>query len=167
MSSGQSDKRAEASALLEQALKLFGGGDSDSALDKLDEAIALARPKGSVIWATKSRMLYSIGRLDEAVEAAKSAVRIDPKVPFAWAVLGSIYMDREQFREAALALGKATEIDEDFGLYTLLAAAESQFDPEAAVKHAKRALALNPDWQEAEAILRSAEMKLADRDKDG
>ena len=70
-----------------------------------------------------------------------------------WISLGLIFSDDDQFMKAAFCYKKAVEIEEDYATYTVLAAVEETFDPESAIKHAKKALELNPEFDEAEKIL--------------
>ena len=141
---------------IDAALDAFDAGNTKQALREIDEAIELTHGDDAAPWAVKSRVLYDLGEHDEAEAAARNSIRIDVTNYHAWISLGLIFFDRHQFEKAAFCYKKAIEEEEDYGTYTMLAEAERQFDPESAIKYAKRALELNPDWDEAETILKTA-----------
>ena len=141
MEAEEQENLPEAIRLIEKAIELF--------------------PLDTVYWSGKGQFLRNAGRHKESKLSTRRAIELNPKNYHAWATLGLIHIYHRNFEEAANCLQRSAELKERFGTYTMLAAAEIEFDVESAIKHAKKALELNPDWDEARDILRSAEKKLA------
>ncbi len=118
---------------------------------KLPEAIRLIEkvieicPSDTVYWSAKGQFLRNAERYEEAKLATQQAIELNPKNYHAWSSLGWLHIYHRNFEEAAKCLKRSVELKEDFGTYTMLAAAEIEFDVESAIKHAKKALELNPD----------------------
>lgn len=72
------------------------------ALLHCDKALAL-RPSHSYALTNKGRALAGLGRIREAIEVLKEAVKEDPTATYAHEQLGFIYMDRGQYEDAAKA----------------------------------------------------------------
>lgn len=142
---------------LAAALDAHEADDLHRAMVEINAALDLSRGRGHALWAAKSRFLYNLGKQAEAAEAAKKSIELNERNYHALVVLGYLAYDNHEFEEAAFYFKKVVEINETHGHYTELAAAERQFDPESAIEHAKMALKLNPDWDEAKAVLRNAE----------
>lgn len=159
----QLSEKKKAHCHLCTALDELSAGNTKQALREIDKAIKLADGREAGHWAAKSRILYRLGEHQEAEAAARNAIRIDEQSYHAWVTLGMLYFHSHRFEKAAFCYKKVVEIEEDYSFYTLLAAAERQFDPESAIEHAKRALELNPDWDEAETILSDALEDLRER----
>ena len=129
------------------------------AISLIEKAIELC-PSNTAYWSAKGQFLRNAGRYQESKLSTQRAIELNPKNYHAWSSLGWLHIYHRNFEEAATCLQRSVELKEDFGTYTMLAAAEIEFDVETAIKHAKKALELNPDWDEAKKILRSAESKL-------
>ena len=146
---------------VDAAWDALDAGNGKKALREIDKAIEFAHESRSAnCWAVKSRILHELEDHRAAEDAAWNSLRLDEMCFRAWMSLGLISSDEHQFMKAAFCYKKAVEIEEDFGTYTMLAAVEEMFDPESAIKHAKKALELNPDWDEAEKILEGAKESL-------
>jgi len=90
----------------------------------LEKALAL-NPGDSVTLVQYSWLLVTLGRLTEAVAAAKEAIRIDPLSDFAWMTLGGSLMYGRDWVAAQQALNRALEIEPE-SLYSLLFLCEVQ-----------------------------------------
>lgn len=75
----------------------------------------------------------------------------------AWVELGRVQYDRGWYEVAAICFRTALEYVSDKGLFTILANVQLTFDPPAALESAKKALAMDPDWEEAPGIAKDAE----------
>ena len=136
-------------------------------VDKFEEALRLIdqvlelRPKSGNSWALRGRALYQLGDLPEAIASSEKSVELKPSCHHAWATLGLVHRDNMQFERSASCFQPAADLSEDKSILTVLAAVEYQFDPESARRHAEEALALDPDWDEARAILKTATEKIS------
>lgn len=130
------------------------------ALSEIEQAIELSEHQDAGQWAVKSRILVKLRQHRDAETAARRSIEIDASSHDAWMTLGLSSFDRKEFEKAADCFKRAIEIKANYSRYTMLAAAERQFDPQKAKEHAKKALQLNPDWDEAKVILRNAELEL-------
>lgn len=142
-----------------QALEAEEQENLPEAISWIEKAIELC-PSDTVYWSAKGQFLRSAGRYKESKVSTRRAIELNPKNHHAWSSLALAHIHLGSFEEAAACFKRSVELKEDFGIYTMLAAAEIEFDVESAIKHAKKALELNPDWDEAREILRSAESKL-------
>jgi len=170
----RSSSKSKLAALLNEVQRLDDEGDYDNALKTLDQVLCLAPDHRNLTrWiALKSRFLLDLDRRGEAKSQARQAIKlynaklkdgeaIDEWVHLAWHVLGIAYLDEERFVRAAICFEKRLEFGyEDYSIYTMLAAAQSQFNPESAIKNAELALKLNPDWDEAKSVLATAKENL-------
>ena len=84
-------KAAESSRLYEQAVRLWRTGRSQDAIGLCNEHINRYRrdPRG---WYLLSEINLGRGALNNAVECASQAVRLEPDKPFYWALLGRCYI---------------------------------------------------------------------------
>ena len=55
--------------------------------------------------------MASIGRIDDAVNASRRAIRLDPAYAAAWHGLGVRYLQKRNFAKALIALNKAVALD--------------------------------------------------------
>ena len=96
-------------------------------------------------------------RFSDATKASREALRLDRNSAMAWCELGLGerglgHVDAAiDFFKRALALRESKEI------LTLLANLQLARSPREAAVTARRALAIDPDWEEAAAILKAAE----------
>ena len=90
----------------------------------LEKALAL-NPGDSVTLVQYSWLLVTLGRLTEAVAAAKEAIRIDPLSDFAWMTLGGALTYGRDWVAAQQALRRALDIEPE-SLYSLLFLCEVQ-----------------------------------------
>lgn len=145
----------EAYSLYEASCTAAKRGDIAGALAKIERAIALyPRP---VYFTIKARFLRRGGRTDEALVEAQRSVDLDQENSHGWTMLGLLYEDREDYVTAGKCFSRSAEIEPNYSVYTLLASVQLKYDTQAAVLSARRALELNPDWEEAQNILEAAE----------
>lgn len=104
------------------------------------------------------------GDLKKSLQFCKRAVELAPEMPLAWGTLAVTYLEQEKFNKAVESFAKSLELEERPNTYTMMASAKiSLGDLEGAIKDSKRALELDPDWDEAEAMLKEAQELLDDR----
>ena len=148
----EKNERDLALELLDQACDADDCGEHDKALTLFEECIQI-KPNNWYLWARKASALEDLGRIDDSKAAYKKSLHIDDKKAATWGLLGSLYYNQEHFEDAAFCCRHSNELEENSDTLTILAGAEIQTgDIESALKHAKRALELNPGWDEAEAI---------------
>jgi len=94
---------------------------------------------------------HSQAKFDEAVEACRKALSINPNLGEAWTNLGAAYRGLGKFDEAVEALKKALSINpNDADAWTNLGVAyHSQGKFDEAVEALKKALSINPNLAEA------------------
>ena len=155
----RNDKNDEIREIYILACKNLDEGNTEEALRLIEKVVELA-PNSSKYWSAKGEFYYEIEDYSIAETAAKRSVELNRKNYFGWLILAHCAFDQHQFQKAAEYFKKYLEFKESYSVYTLLAAAELEFDPRSAYDHAKRALELNPDWDEAQAILVSAKAQM-------
>ena len=117
------------------------------------------------LWSLKGSALVELERLTEAESVTRTAIEKDQRNYHTWYLYGIIQSENGYFEKAAYCYKKSLRLRKDFGTYTLLAAAEYEFDLPSSIKHAQKALESNPEWEEAEAILKSAREALNDENE--
>jgi TolB-like protein len=81
----------------------------------VEKALALAPGDGRG-YRRNSNLMLLLGRMPEAIEAAKRATELDPLASTAWRGLGEVLTDSRQFEAAAAALRRAIEIQPESDL---------------------------------------------------
>ncbi|MDX2109521.1 MAG: tetratricopeptide repeat protein [Verrucomicrobiota bacterium] len=79
--------------LVEEATLDFTLGDNDTALAKLDEALALD-PACFDAWHTRTEVLFAANRLDDALAAAEKALSLRPDDIHIHTSLSRIWMEK-------------------------------------------------------------------------
>ncbi len=82
----------------------------DAALQAATQAASLA-PDNGLARAREAELLSSLGRREEAREAAEAATRINPRLARAWAVLGYAQLTEMDYAEAAKTFRLAIDLD--------------------------------------------------------
>lgn len=134
-------------------------GNLEGALRHIEDAIR-RRPGETVFWSAKAQYLYDLEEYLSAVAAARTAVQLNSNNYHSWAIQGMALARLGEFRESAECYRRSIAIKEDVGVYTMLAAVEYEFDADMAVSTAKRALSIDPEWDEAKEVLKAAKKKL-------
>lgn len=138
----------------------LNSGKVDSAIAKAREALVL----DSDDWYINSSLglfLRKRGDLEEALQFSKQGVRLAPEVSIAWENVGLVYYDQGYFERAVYCFDKSVEFGERVSTYTLLASSKfSLEDLEGTIEACKKALELDPEWDEAETLLKKARKEL-------
>ncbi len=79
------------------AVLYFKRGDKEQALHHLDLAIKQKDGKNAEAWNTQADILFTMDKLDEALEAYKKSIEADPSNHQAWAGMANIYFKRKEF----------------------------------------------------------------------
>ena len=80
-----------------------------AALNDIERAVRLS-PDDAVLRAEQAALNYRVGQVEEAVMAAKEAIRIDPAMPDAYRILGVCLRQQGKKAEARAQLQKAEEL---------------------------------------------------------
>ncbi len=80
-----------------------------AALTDIERAVKLA-PQDPSMRAEEAALNYRVGQLDQAVSAAREAIKIDSEYPDAYRILGLALRDKGMKKEAREALQKAIEL---------------------------------------------------------
>ena len=140
--------------------------DFEKAIEELDKAIQLS-PSATVCWTTKGHFYSELGKFKEAKKSFRTATKLAPERSLTWAGLGMAQMNLKEYKSAAQNFRKAVNLQPDFNLYTMLANVELTFDPKLALADAKKALKLEPNWDEALKVHKAAEQVIAKKGKGG
>ena len=147
------------------ACEKLESGDTKEALALVDQIVELV-PESSRYWSAKGAFYYEIADYDTAEAAAKKSVELNRKNYFGWLTLAKCKVDQRQLKEAIQYYKKYVELKEFDWAYTMLADLETDFDPVSAIAHAERALALNPDYDDAQRVLEAAKAKVNEKKAD-
>ena len=101
------------------------------------QALVKAHPgRSAADWFNLAFLLEEAGRLDEAEQAFRGAVALDPKLDRAWYGLGLVLIRLQRFEEAIKALKRNTELQpmSPYGWYQLARVHVDRHDPEEARK---------------------------------
>lgn len=158
-------EQKQAHGFFQQAWDEEDKNNLSGSLKLIDKALEIS-PDVSVYWTAKGHFLYESRRYREARAATGRSVELYSKRRETWSLLGRIENRLNNYEKAAHCFRKAIEIDKNIADYTLLAASELQFDPARAITSARKALDLNPDWEEAQRAL-SAAKRLVDAKRRG
>jgi tetratricopeptide (TPR) repeat protein len=136
-------------------------GDFARAVSWIDKAMQL-RPDFVPYRVSRGMFLRQWLRFDESEHEIREAIKLAPSASYAWSELGLLYIDRgfhehsRFFEQAAEYLRKSSQLRPNYSVLTVLARVELMFDPETALLDAQRALALNPNWDEAMQVREAA-----------
>ena len=148
--------------LATEADELSSAGNHVGALALLEQALAF-NTKDPVVLVYRGRELHSLERYDEAEQSLRDALAIDDNLTHAWNELGMLMESKEAFEEAAFCFEQSAKLSPNVDVLTMLANMQLAFDPQKSVENAKRALSFDPDWDEAQTILKSAKRQIRER----
>lgn len=126
-------KKAEALQCFEKALSFCGSvatlwnslgfalaelGRHDEAIETYDKALAIKETEPSVsrglVLLNKSNSLYSLNRMDEALNVLDTATKWNPKYADAWCNKAVFLCNTRRFKEGLHAADKVLEIDPEY-----------------------------------------------------
>lgn len=100
---------ADAKTLYKQGFACFARGESELAITRYREAIAVDA-RLAIAWNGLSLALAKQGRLDEAIEAAEELVRLEPDDPLSHTNLSRILVQKGLIPEAEDAKARAMSL---------------------------------------------------------
>lgn len=109
-------------------------GQRDAAIADAQQLVLLCPRRSAADWFNLAFLLEAAGRLDEAENAFRQAVAMDPKLDRAWYGLGLTLIGMRRFDEAIAALKRNTELQpmSPYGWYQLARAHVDRHEPEEA-----------------------------------
>jgi Tfp pilus assembly protein PilF len=138
------------------AMLLTDSQAPQAAVIRLREALEQF-PKSPKLWFAMGLAQFQDNKSDDAANAFLRALELDPKLSPAYAYIGMINVDRGKIPEAVESYKKALAIDEASSVnHFLMAEALQKLNPpddHAAEEHLRRALALDPNMQQAHLAL--------------
>lgn len=138
-------------ALRHEALVKFDDGDLEEALRLIESAITL-NPKNLIDLILKASLLRELRRFDEAQQFLQSLILSVEPNHFIWVELARVHYDQGDFRQAASHFLVSLDFKVDKKVLTMLANAQLVFDPVEAERNSKKALDIDPNWEEARVI---------------
>jgi Flp pilus assembly protein TadD len=131
--------------LVKQIANAFKAQNFGQALD-LSRKLARNYPKSAGAQATHALLALQLRRLDEAADAFRKTLAIQPNVAFAYFGLGAVEFAQGHFSAATPHLRKTVQLapNETFGWLFLSACAEKLGRKQESVDDAKRATGTNP-----------------------
>lgn len=96
-------------------------GEFDNALANINRALGMSTNEAAN-FTLKSRILRALGRYDEAVEAAATALSVDRNDADGLAEMGLCYMAKENYKEASSLFGEAIMTNAENPYYYMLRA---------------------------------------------
>lgn len=131
--------------LLAEASQYLDEGSPERALEKY-QSVARSDPRSAPAYEGIAQCQYKLRHLDEASQAAKIAVGLEPNLVSPHVILARVYAqqkDKEQsHREALSALNLAPHQFETLDCYGTILAAEG--DPERAIPYLRHAVEIEP-----------------------
>jgi tetratricopeptide (TPR) repeat protein len=105
------------------------------------------KPANALIWHEKSRVLCTLGRLNEALQAANSALELDPDNPVYLVERATVYIHLRRYGLALLDMDRAVILapDNPYPLACRAYLKDLTGNTEGAVDDYQKALALDPD----------------------
>ncbi len=113
----------------------------------------------------RGRILHALGGDKEAERSFREAIDLKSDFSYAWSEIGLLLKDCERFVESAECLRQSALLRPDCSTYTVIARVELEFDPDASLRDATKALELNPDWDEAIQIQNTAKQMVDRRNR--
>jgi tetratricopeptide (TPR) repeat protein len=145
--------------LATDAAELSAKGNHSEALALLERALEFNRMDKAVL-VYHGRELAALGRYDEAEHSLRSALSVDETFSHAWNEFGMLMELKGEFEKAAFCYEQSAKIAPSVEILTVLANVQLVFDPQKAADNAERALAIDPEWTEAQVIRNSARMQI-------
>src|SRR6266508_547449 len=87
-------------------------GDYDLAMQDLDQGVQLD-PTNAMIYQNRGAAYERMGERERAIADYDQAIQLDPKNALSYLNRGSAYFDQGNFKEAALALSRANELEDN------------------------------------------------------
>lgn len=151
--------------LATDASEFSSKGNHAKALLLIEEALALS-PKDPMVLVYQGRVLLALGRHDDAEQSLRAALGIDGNLPYAWNELGMLMQSRGAFEKAAFCYEQSAGISLSVEVLTMLANVQLAFDPEKAIETAERALSVDSEWTEAQAVRNAAKNEIRRRSEE-
>lgn len=153
--------KTRAEELIIEAWDELNTGNHDEAMNKASIAFGLDQNDWYIN--TSIGLFHRArGELQTSKKFCERAVELAPEISQTWENLAVTSLHQQQFNLAVMHFTKAVELEEKPGTYTMMASAKIALsDLPGAIKDATRALELDPEWDEAEALLKQAEDLLA------
>jgi tetratricopeptide (TPR) repeat protein len=117
------------------------------------ETALKTRPDAPKLWLGLGLSYYFVSRLQDAEQALRKALALDPRYEVAYVVLGDLFEQSGKLDEAIATFGRVIEIKPDLYLpyyyYGKLASKEGGKKTGEAIEKLRKAIALNPTFADA------------------
>lgn len=150
---------SEAHELFRSAWSAYDDGKSRDAISLLENAISgtTNHKAKSVYLATLGMFLEETNELERAATVCKEAIDLVPKNADAHTQMGIVKLKLGDDKAAAHYFERSAALSPTPEIWTFLGRAQLSSDAVAAKASALKALALDPEWEEAKSLLIAAE----------
>ncbi len=132
-----------------RAIVLLRQGELTKALADANEAVRLSK-RDPATWFVKAQVLRALGRQDEALALALQAERNSYQSSSLFVLLGDLYLQRHDYRQARAYINQALDISpaDEYAFYYRGRIQAETGDTARAVRSYKKALEQAPDFME-------------------
>ena len=141
--------KRDGSLYARRSIVLLRKGELEKALADADEAVRLTKNEPSALF-VKAQVLRALNRQEEALPLALKAERNSYQSSSLYVLLGELYLQRRDYRQAKLYLDKAQELSpqDAYAFYYKGRVQEATGDTARAIRNYKLALEQLPDFMQ-------------------
>ena len=149
LSAALEQNNRDGSLYARRAVVLLRKGQLQQALEDADKAVKLTNNEPSSLF-VKAQVLRMMDKPEEALPLALQAERNSYQSPSLYVLLGELYLERKEYRQARLYLSKAEELapNDEFAFYYKGRVAAATGDTSRAIKNYRLALQQAPAFME-------------------
>ena len=143
--------KRDGSLYARRAVVLLRKGQAEKALSDANEAVRLTKNEPSTLF-VKAQVLRALGRRDEALPLALQAERNSYQSSSLYVLLGELYLQRKDYKQARVYLEKAQELSpkDGYAYYYKGRVLEATGDTARALRNYRLALEQLPDLMHAQ-----------------
>ncbi|MCX2739170.1 tetratricopeptide repeat protein [Pontibacter anaerobius] len=143
------NSRRDGSLYARRAVVLLQNGELEQALQDAEEAVRLTRKEPSTLF-VKAQVLRAMGKPEEALPLALAAERNSYQSSSLYVLLGELYLQRKEYKQAMEYIRKAQELSpaDEYAFYYKGRVQEATGDTTNAVRNFKLSLEQAPEFMQ-------------------